>query len=59
MNSTAPAPPRAAPRFAPGDAVRVPKYADGVVQSSAGEQVTIVFSDQVARTFMADFVTAV
>lgn len=45
--------------FAVGTAVCVPKYAQGMVQSVAGEQVTIVFPDQVARTFMATFVTPV
>ena len=45
------------PLFDVGASVRVPKYEVGVVQSVAGDQVTIVFPDQVARTFMADFVT--
>jgi ATP-dependent DNA helicase RecQ len=45
------------PLFEVGAPVRVPKYETGVVQSVAGDQVTIVFPDQVARTFMADFVT--
>ncbi len=46
-----------APLFEVGAAVRVPKYETGVVQSIAGDQVTILFPDAVARTFMADFVT--
>ncbi|MDB5960228.1 MAG: recombinase RecQ, partial [Massilia sp.] len=46
-----------APLFEIGAAVRVPKYAQGVVQSIAGEQVTIVFPDKTERTFMANFVS--
>jgi ATP-dependent DNA helicase RecQ len=52
-----PAGPAIAPLFEIGAAVRVPKYAQGVVQSIAGEQVTIVFPDKAERTFMADFVS--
>jgi ATP-dependent DNA helicase RecQ len=52
-----PASPAVVPLFAPGAAVRVPKYEQGVVQSVAGEQVTIVFPDKTERTFMIDFVT--
>ena len=52
-----PSSPAVVPLFAPGAAVRVPKYAQGVVQSVAGEQVTIVFPDKTERTFMIDFVT--
>ena len=52
-----PAGPANAPLFEIGAAVRVPKYAQGVVQSIAGEQVTIVFPDKAERTFMADFVS--
>lgn len=52
-----PAGPAVAPLFEIGAAVRVPKYAQGVVQSIAGEQVTIVFPDKAERTFMADFVS--
>ena len=52
-----PASPAIAPLFDIGAAVRVPKYEQGVVQSVAGEEITIVFPDQVERTFMANFVT--
>ena len=52
-----PAAPAPVPLFDVGASVRVPKYEVGVVQSVAGDQVTILFPDQVARTFMADFVT--
>jgi ATP-dependent DNA helicase RecQ len=46
----------AAPQFDIGAGVKVPKYDEGVVQSVAGDQVTIAFPDESVRTFMADFV---
>jgi ATP-dependent DNA helicase RecQ len=45
-----------APLFEVGARVKVPKYDEGVVQSIAGDQVTIGFPDDSVRTFMADFV---
>jgi ATP-dependent DNA helicase RecQ len=45
------------PQFAIGAQVRVPKFDVGTVLRVAGNQVTIVFPDQVTRTFLADFVT--
>jgi ATP-dependent DNA helicase RecQ len=45
-----------APLFEVGARVRVPKFDAGVVQSIAGDQVTIEFPDDSVRTFMADFV---
>jgi ATP-dependent DNA helicase RecQ len=46
----------AAPLFAVGAQVRVPKYGVGTVLEMAGDQVTIEFPDQGMRTFMANFV---
>jgi ATP-dependent DNA helicase RecQ len=46
----------AAPLFAVGARVRVPKYDVGTVLEVAGDQVTIEFPDQGTRTFMANFV---
>jgi ATP-dependent DNA helicase RecQ len=51
-----PAPEAPAPLFEIGARVKVPKYDEGVVQSIAGDQVTIGFPDDSVRTFMADFV---
>ncbi len=45
-----------APLFEIGARVKVPKFNAGVVQSVAGDQVTIEFPDGSVRTFMADFV---
>lgn len=45
-----------APLFEVGARVKVPKFDAGVVQSVAGDQVTIEFPDESVRTFMADFV---
>jgi ATP-dependent DNA helicase RecQ len=45
-----------APLFEVGARVKVPKFDAGVVQSIAGDQVTIEFPDASVRTFMADFV---
>jgi ATP-dependent DNA helicase RecQ len=50
--------PDAGPRFAVGEAVKVPKYDVGEVAALANDQVTIVFPDGEKRTFMANFVTA-
>ena len=46
----------AAPLFAVGARVRVPKYDVGTVLEVAGDQVTIEFPGQGTRTFMANFV---
>ena len=45
-----------APLFEVGARVKVPKFDGGIVQSVAGDQVTIAFPDESVRTFMADFV---
>ena len=45
-----------APAFEVGARVKVPKYDEGVVQATAGNQVTIGFPDDSVRTFIADFV---
>jgi ATP-dependent DNA helicase RecQ len=42
--------------FEPGARVKVPKYGEGVVSSSAGDQVAIDFPDGEQRSFMKDFV---
>jgi ATP-dependent DNA helicase RecQ len=34
----------------------VPKFDEGVVQSVAGDEITIEFPDHSSRTFLADFV---
>ena len=47
----------AGPVFEAGDAVRVPKFDKGTVESVAGDAVTIAFPDGDTRTFMAEFVT--
>jgi ATP-dependent DNA helicase RecQ len=44
------------PLFKPGDAVKVPRYGDGLVARSAGDEVTVTFADGVERTFMASYV---
>ncbi|WP_225984661.1 RecQ family ATP-dependent DNA helicase [Noviherbaspirillum aerium] len=41
-----------------GTAVRVPKYGEGRVVSSAGDKVTIVFPDRQTKTFLRDYVKA-
>jgi hypothetical protein len=46
----------APPRFAAGDAVRVPRYGDGLVRQAAGDEVTVVFPDSTVRSFVADYV---
>jgi ATP-dependent DNA helicase RecQ len=48
--------PDPATSFEPGDRVKVPKYGEGVVQSVAGEQVTIDFPDGEQRSFVKEFV---
>jgi len=48
----------AGPAFEPGARVTVPKYGEGVVLSTAGDQVSIAFPDGEHRAFVADFVTA-
>ncbi|WP_345815172.1 RecQ family ATP-dependent DNA helicase [Paraburkholderia sp. PREW-6R] len=49
------APPR---QWAPGDAVRVPRYGAGEVALASGEQVAVQFPDGRTRTFMASYVRA-
>jgi ATP-dependent DNA helicase RecQ len=44
--------------FKPGDAVKVPRYGSGRVQSVAGGEITIVFPDSLERTFLAAYVEA-
>lgn len=41
-----------------GTAVRVPKYGEGRVVSSAGDKVTIIFPDRQTKTFLRDYVKA-
>jgi ATP-dependent DNA helicase RecQ len=43
-------------RFAPGDAVRVPRYGDGTVCASDARTVTIEFPKRRRRSFMAEYV---
>ena len=54
---TTPAIEVAAPAFATGERVRVPKYDEGTVLAVAADQVTIAFPDGETRIFVADFVT--
>ncbi|HEY0064251.1 MAG TPA: ATP-dependent DNA helicase RecQ [Telluria sp.] len=51
----APQPPTG-PQFEEGARVRVPKFDEGTVVGTAGDQVTIEFPDGSRRTFLADFV---
>jgi ATP-dependent DNA helicase RecQ len=51
-----PAPLDAEPPFEPGARVRVPRFDEGTVVSTAGDQVTIEFPDQSRRIFLAEFV---
>jgi ATP-dependent DNA helicase RecQ len=46
----------AAPRYNPGDRVRVPRYGEGRVENSAGDQVEIVFPDGRKRQFLCAYV---
>jgi ATP-dependent DNA helicase RecQ len=46
----------AGPAFGAGARVKVPKYGEGVVVSSAGDQVSIEFPDGEQRAFLVDFV---
>ena len=46
------------PRFKAGDAVKVPRYGDGLVEQVTGDEVTVVFADGTRRTFMAAYVKA-
>jgi ATP-dependent DNA helicase RecQ len=46
----------AAPRFAVGDRVRVARFDVGIVQSVAGDEITIEFPGHGSHTFMAAFV---
>jgi ATP-dependent DNA helicase RecQ len=48
--------PDPASTFEPGARVKVPKYGEGVVLSTAGEQVTIDFPDGEQRSFLKEFV---
>jgi ATP-dependent DNA helicase RecQ len=43
-------------RFAPGDAVRVPRYGEGTVCASDARTVTIEFPKRRRRSFMAEYV---
>ncbi|HEY0488022.1 MAG TPA: RecQ family ATP-dependent DNA helicase, partial [Telluria sp.] len=52
-----PEPAPGGPVFVAGEAVKVPKYDAGTVQSVAGDEVTIAFPDGETRTFMAQYVT--
>jgi ATP-dependent DNA helicase RecQ len=45
--------------FKPGEAVRVPRYGDGVVTSADSQTVTIEFPDRRRRSFMASYVEPV
>lgn len=47
---------RAAPAFVAGNAVRVARYGEGRVVSSAGDKVTIVFPSSETKTFLRDYV---
>lgn len=49
--------PAAAPQFAIGTRVKVPKFDTGTVEAVSGDQVTIAFPDQTSRTFLADYVS--
>jgi ATP-dependent DNA helicase RecQ len=40
-----------------GSPVRVPKYGEGLVVSSAGDKITIQFPDRQTRTFLRDYVS--
>jgi len=42
--------------YAAGDPVRVPRYGEGRVQRSAGDEVTVEFADGAVRTFLASYV---
>ena len=42
-----------------GSAVKVPKYGEGLVVSSAGDKVTIRFPDSSTKTFLASYVEPV
>jgi ATP-dependent DNA helicase RecQ len=46
-------------RFEIGARVRVPKYNEGEVVALVGNQVTVAFPDNVTRTFLSPYVTAV
>lgn len=47
---------RAAPGLAAGSAVKVARYGEGRVVSTAGDKVTIVFPNSETRTFLRDYV---
>ncbi len=44
------------PQFAKGDAVRVPRYGDGLVEAVDGEGVTVVFAAGTKRVFLPSYV---
>ena len=44
--------------WAPGDAVRVPRYGAGEVALASGEQVAVQFPDGSTRTFLVSYVRA-
>jgi ATP-dependent DNA helicase RecQ len=41
--------------FEPGEAVKAPRYGEGVVAGVKGDQVSVRFPDKSLRTFLADF----
>lgn len=47
-----------APAFASGQAVRVPRYGEGVVTAADAHTVTIEFPDARQRSFMTAYVEA-
>ena len=51
--------PQEVDKFEIGARVRVPKYHEGEVVALAGNQVTVVFPDNVTRTFLRPYVTPV
>ncbi|TFW00970.1 ATP-dependent DNA helicase RecQ [Oxalobacteraceae bacterium OM1] len=51
--------PAPGPVFAAGSQVRVARYGQGLVESAAGDKVTIVFPDSQKRTFLAEYVQAI
>ena len=46
------------PLFKSGDAVKVPRYGDGLVAQAVGDEITVTFPDGAVRTFLSSFVKA-